>query len=91
MELGSGLDPHIGASGSLGTDPSVPGQDYLIGASGSLVTAPSLRIRQLSSTQVTSTTFPTTAIDEINMASGSIKFRAFAQQVDTVIKANSVD
>ncbi len=50
VELGSGLDPRIEASGGLGTDPSVPGQDSLIEASGSLVNVPSLRIRQPSST-----------------------------------------
>ena len=87
--LGLELDPHIGTSGGLGNDPSVPGHDSLIGVSGSLVTTPSLRIRQPSSTLVASSTLPTIAIAEINMASGSINFQAFAQHVDFVIKANS--
>jgi hypothetical protein len=89
VELGSGLDPHIGASGGLVSDHSVPGQDSLIAAFGSLVTAPSLRIRHPSSTHVPLATLPTIIIAEISMPSGSIDFRAFARQVDFVIKANS--
>jgi hypothetical protein len=85
----SRLDPHIVASGSLGTIAlSHARQEPLIVASRSLVAASSATGQQPSLPHVVSSAPPTTIIERY-MGTGSLNIGAFAQQVDTVIKANS--
>jgi hypothetical protein len=82
------IDSHIGASTSLGTTPSTADQDSRIEAYGSLWTAPSRRIYQHSLPHVATTT-PSTSIVERSSTTWIINYRAFAEQMDAVIKASS--
>jgi hypothetical protein len=83
------LGPHIVASGSLGTiDLSHARQEPLIVASGSLAAASSTVGQQPSLPHVISSA-PPIAIAERYMGTRSLNIRAFAEQVDTAIKANS--
>jgi hypothetical protein len=76
-------DAHNVVTSSLGNATSSAGHDL-----GSLRTAQSQRIRQPSLPQATTTT-PSIAIAERITVTWSMNFRAFAGQVDAVIKANS--
>ncbi len=86
----AGEDAHMEAIASKGIVPSAERHDSLIGTIESLGTSPSRQfIRHLSEVQVASSTLPTTAIVKRRRASWSINFRAFAEQMDTIIKPNS--
>ncbi len=76
-------DAHNVATSSLGNATSSAGHDL-----GSLRTAQSQRIRHPSLPQATAATPSTAIVDRITVT-WSINFRAFAEQVDAVIKANS--
>jgi len=82
------IDSHTGASTSLRSAPLNAGQESFIEASGSLGTAPSRRIRQSSLPHVAEKT-TSTVIDERFSTTTVINFRAFAKQMDAVIKSNS--
>ena len=84
----AGDDQERMASDSLPHAPSPTGMDPHIGASASLETAPSRQVWQHSLPHIVATT-PTLAIAERFDTTMSMNFRAFADQVDAVIKANS--
>ena len=85
----SHLDPHIEVSGNMGTAALSPArQEPVIVASRSLAAASSAPAQRPSLPHVVSAT-PPTVIVERNMTTGSVNLRAFVEQVDTVIKANS--
>ena len=83
----SRLDPHIVALGSLGTSALSHAQhEPLIVASGSLAAASLVAGQQPSLPHVVSSAPPSTAIVERYMGTRSLNNRAFAEQVDTIIK-----